>query len=259
MKSYLQRHVKSHDPGSKKYECDICGDKFTRPYLVLQHQEFTHRKNLPFKCPECGKCLRSKTFLKIHLRSVHSKEKPFPCEVCGFRSSRVDNLNIHRIKVHNLTTKVMIYLQPSCKVVESLYGPGDAAKPQGFGWGGGSPILCYHWADTTLLKTALTSITFSYTLETKAFVSKFVISDVTGCQLIKRKVNIMPPPVRKKTARSSGKGSFMDSIKQVLRICDDGRVSSLNGGKAISKCAINVSIGPGSRLQCSYFRASAIG
>jgi len=106
VKSYLQRHVKSHDPGSKKYECDICGDKFTRPYLVLQHQEFTHRKNLPFKCPECGKCLRSKTFLKIHLRSVHSKEKPFPCEVCGFRSSRVDNLNIHRIKVHNLTTKV---------------------------------------------------------------------------------------------------------------------------------------------------------
>ena len=104
----MQRHIKSHDPGSKKYECDICGDKFTRPYLVLQHQEFTHRKNLPFKCPECGKCLRSKTFLKIHLRSVHSKEKPFPCEVCGFRSSRVDNLNIHRIKVHNLTTKVML-------------------------------------------------------------------------------------------------------------------------------------------------------
>ena len=81
---------------------------------------------------------------------------------------------------------------------------------------------------------------------------------MTGCQLIKRKVNIMPPPVRKKTARSSGKGSFMDSIMQVLRICDHGRVSSLNGGKAISKCVINVSIGPGSRLQCSYFRASAI-
>lgn len=116
MKSYLQRHVKSHDPGSKKYECDICGDKFTRPYLVLQHQEFTHRKNLPFKCPECGKCLRSKTFLKIHLRSVHSKEKPFPCEVCGFRSSRVDNLNIHRIKVHNLTTKVMVHLN-SCLIL----------------------------------------------------------------------------------------------------------------------------------------------
>ena len=110
VKSYLQRHVKSHDPGSKKYECDICGDKFTRPYLVLQHQEFTHRKNLPFKCSECGKCLRSKTFLKIHMRSVHSKEKPFPCEVCGFRSSRVDNLNIHRIKVHNLTTKVILRL-----------------------------------------------------------------------------------------------------------------------------------------------------
>ena len=32
----------------------------------------------------------------------------------------------------------------------------------------------------------------------------------------------MPPPVRKKTARASGKGSFMDSIKQVLIVCDGG-------------------------------------
>ena len=117
VKSYLQRHIKSHSPGSKKYECDICGDKFTRPYLVVQHQEFTHRKNLPFKCPECGKCLRSKTFLKIHMRSVHSKEKPFPCEVCGFRSSRVDNLNIHRIKKHHLTNKVRCFCRQFLNVL----------------------------------------------------------------------------------------------------------------------------------------------
>jgi len=106
VKSYLQRHIKSHDPDCKRYECDICGDKFTRPYLMKQHQEFTHKKNLPFKCNECGKCLRSNTFLKIHMRSVHSKEKPFPCEVCGFRSSRVDNLNIHRTKVHHISIKI---------------------------------------------------------------------------------------------------------------------------------------------------------
>lgn len=106
VKSYLQRHMKSHDPDCKKYECDICGDKFTRPYLMKQHQEFTHKKNLPFKCKECGKCLRSNTFLKIHMRSVHSKEKPFPCEICGFRSSRVDNLNIHRTKVHHINVKI---------------------------------------------------------------------------------------------------------------------------------------------------------
>ena len=106
VKSYLQRHIKSHDPDCKRYECDICGDKFTRPYLMKQHKEFTHKKNLPFKCNECGKSLRSNTFLKIHMRSVHSKEKPFPCEVCGFRSSRVDNLNIHRTKVHHITIKI---------------------------------------------------------------------------------------------------------------------------------------------------------
>merc|ERR1712243_56779 len=53
------------------YECDICGDKFTRPYLMKQHQEYTHKKNLPFKCTECGKSLRSKTFLKIHMTKVH--------------------------------------------------------------------------------------------------------------------------------------------------------------------------------------------
>jgi len=106
VKSYLQRHLKSHDPDCKRYECNICGDKFTRPYLMKQHQEFTHKKNLPFKCNECGKSLRSNTFLKIHMRSVHSKEKPFPCEVCGFRSSRVDNLNIHRTKVHHITVKI---------------------------------------------------------------------------------------------------------------------------------------------------------
>ena len=106
VKSYLQRHMRSHDPEGKKYSCLVCGEKFTRPYLMRQHQEFTHNKNLPFKCEMCGKKLRSNTFLKIHMRSVHSKEKPFPCEVCGFRSSRVDNLNIHRTKVHHLSTKI---------------------------------------------------------------------------------------------------------------------------------------------------------
>ena len=49
VKSYLVRHMRSHDPESKKYGCDICGEKFTRPYLMRQHQQFTHNKNLPFK------------------------------------------------------------------------------------------------------------------------------------------------------------------------------------------------------------------
>ena len=49
VKSYLVRHMRSHDPESKKYGCDICGEKFSRPYLMRQHQQFTHNKNLPFK------------------------------------------------------------------------------------------------------------------------------------------------------------------------------------------------------------------
>ena len=37
-------------------------------------------------------------------------------------------------------------------------------------------------------------------------------------------VIIMPPPVRKKSARVAGKGSLLDSIRQVLRNCDDGGI-----------------------------------
>ena len=106
VKSYLNRHMKVHDPLCRKYECDFCDEKFLRPYLLKQHIEFTHHKNLPFQCGECGKKLRSKTLLNIHTRSVHKKERPFPCEVCGFCSSRVDNLNIHRKKVHSLSEKI---------------------------------------------------------------------------------------------------------------------------------------------------------
>jgi hypothetical protein len=43
VKSYLTRHLKSHDANKKKFECDLCGDKFTRPYLVKQHQGFILR------------------------------------------------------------------------------------------------------------------------------------------------------------------------------------------------------------------------
>ena len=49
VKSYLVRHMRSHDPESKKFACDICGEKFSRPYLMRQHKQFTHNKNLPFE------------------------------------------------------------------------------------------------------------------------------------------------------------------------------------------------------------------
>jgi len=100
VRSYLNRHMNSHDKNKKKFPCDECDKKFCRPYLMEQHKKFTHNKDLPFKCVECGKAARTLTRLNIHIRAVHSKEKPFPCEVCGFKSSRMDNLNMHRTKVH---------------------------------------------------------------------------------------------------------------------------------------------------------------
>ena len=188
VKSYLVRHMRSHDPESKKYGCDICGEKFTRPYLMRQHQQFTHNKNLPFEeshhldlidkhlfmdhslnwssllnwwwnvndglpqCEQCGKKLRSNTFLKIHMRSVHSKEKPFPCEVCGFRSSRVDNLNIHRIKVHSLPNKITrTQLQELVSQGKHPFCSNPAAIPQFWTRGDTVMLLCDQFCVNTVI------------------------------------------------------------------------------------------------------------
>src|SRR5277367_4084092 len=64
----------------KKYACDTCGKRFTRPSHLNIHER-NHSGEKPFKCAECGQRFTDKSNLTKHLR-IHTGETPYQCRHC---------------------------------------------------------------------------------------------------------------------------------------------------------------------------------
>lgn len=62
----------------KKYECDLCGEKFKKKKHLHMHKGMEHRKEaikeIGIKCPECGKEFESEEVLSVHQKEVHGKQ-----------------------------------------------------------------------------------------------------------------------------------------------------------------------------------------
>ncbi|ROT62082.1 hypothetical protein C7M84_020091 [Penaeus vannamei] len=80
----------------KKFECDVCGEKFVRDHHLVKHKEWKHN---PQTCPHCGKCFTSEVSLTQHVLHIHKKQLTHKCEHCGDRFSTRSRLRVH-VRIH---------------------------------------------------------------------------------------------------------------------------------------------------------------
>ena len=56
----------------KKFQCEICQEKFSQHEELMNHQEKTHFKNSPYDCKVCNENFYSMSEMRDHLRKKHS-------------------------------------------------------------------------------------------------------------------------------------------------------------------------------------------
>ena len=59
----------------KKFKCNICSSKFSKPEELMQHQQVVHFKDLPYDCKECNKNFSNMEDMRTHLQREHSYKK----------------------------------------------------------------------------------------------------------------------------------------------------------------------------------------
>lgn len=86
-KAYLTRHMAHHE-SVKLFECDHCGKRFSKKYLVRNHILGVHRyENVApsYAChiEGCSKLFVNESRLKHHLKYTHSSIDQEICEICS--------------------------------------------------------------------------------------------------------------------------------------------------------------------------------
>ena len=56
----------------KKFECELCQEKFSRHEDLMNHQEIKHFKDSPYDCKECNENFHSMLEMREHLKKKHS-------------------------------------------------------------------------------------------------------------------------------------------------------------------------------------------
>ena len=67
--NHLKRHEEIHDP-VKKYECTVCGKKFTGERHLVTHGKI-HSKSYEAQCDICDKKFVQKFNMKLHMKKMH--------------------------------------------------------------------------------------------------------------------------------------------------------------------------------------------
>ena len=81
----LKRHMPLHD-NMRKFQCELCSQRFTTNANLEQHIRGVHDKVKPFTCHVCKHSFASRSNLQTHSDSRHSgKIKRFSCGHCKKR------------------------------------------------------------------------------------------------------------------------------------------------------------------------------
>ena len=56
----------------RKFECDLCMEKFSKHELLMHHKEIAHFKDAPYDCKVCSKNFLNMSDMRDHLKKEHS-------------------------------------------------------------------------------------------------------------------------------------------------------------------------------------------
>ena len=56
----------------KKFQCELCQQKFSKHEDLMQHQEIEHFKDSPYDCKECHENFQNMSEMRDHLKKKHS-------------------------------------------------------------------------------------------------------------------------------------------------------------------------------------------
>ena len=82
-------------PAKNTFECDKCGDKFTKSWILKHHIANAH----PLKCNVCDRKFTQKLILDHHMALCKS-ENTFECDVCDSKFTQKGDLEEHIANVH---------------------------------------------------------------------------------------------------------------------------------------------------------------
>lgn len=102
-----------------RFECTICGVKFSRRRLLTKHMSMHIGKSefkFPYACVVCDAKFRYRCRLVGHMR-IHTGEKPFRCITCNMKFSRkwvlTRHIRLHTVKPFNCAICNMKFAQNS--------------------------------------------------------------------------------------------------------------------------------------------------
>ena len=56
----------------RKFECDLCMEKFSKHEQLMHHKEIAHFKDAPYDCKKCNKNFPNMSDMRDHLKKEHS-------------------------------------------------------------------------------------------------------------------------------------------------------------------------------------------
>lgn len=95
-KSQLSVHQRQHT-GERPYECTNCGSSFKCLSTLRQHEVVHFEKK--YSCEVCLRKFSRPEKVRIHMR-VHTGEKPYNCLMCEKKYQQKNDLNRHIKKKH---------------------------------------------------------------------------------------------------------------------------------------------------------------
>ena len=93
----LVKHVtRVHYQYNPLYECDQCGNKYSRLSELRRHKRCVHNPLPRSQCNYCGKEFHRKDYLDEHVLRVHENGQIYNCEKCNTTFNKKSSLERHQ-------------------------------------------------------------------------------------------------------------------------------------------------------------------